>query len=242
MAKVEEVDGKKVLVLSEHEYSRAGLDASKELEIEKAGQGTWVLKQRKEEEREEAEKKIAEKISRQSLSERVEGRFEKGLDEEEKKALAKMVESGEVIKFKLNPSYKKAVYKMREEVDGRSGARAGSGNYTGAAAGLEKQGYMQVKNELLVKKICGEIKEDIEEGRVIGIRGFDSHFNIIKAEVYEKYRNAMEKLLEEGGELRMEDISLFLGIDTGLARCVLEFLKEEGLVIEKKKDLFQLVP
>ncbi len=239
MARIEEVDGKKMLVLSEHEYNKAGLDSSKELELEKAGQGTWVLKEKKIEKEElgEAEARVIEMIANKSLSERVEGRFETGLKEEEQKALEKLVEQGQVIKFKLNPSYKKAVYKIAEKEEGGESGR----KFTGTAAGLEEHGFMQLKNELLVKKLCQEIKEEIESGKVMGVKGFDGYYNIITSEVYEKYRPAVEKLLEEAGELRTEDISAFLGINRELARCVIEFLKEEGLAIEKKKDLFKLV-
>ena len=72
------------------------------------------------------------------------------------------------------------------------------------------------------------------------MRGFDKLFYIIDCSVYNKLRPKILKVLAERDE-SIENLSSDIGADVKLARAVLEFLKDEGEVIEKKKGLFKAV-
>lgn len=64
---------------------------------------------------EEEKQQVIELIQKRKLSELVEGKFESTLNENQKKALLQLVTSGQVFVFKLNESYKKGVYRIKED-------------------------------------------------------------------------------------------------------------------------------
>ncbi len=251
------------LRFSVEEASRLGLDASKEYSLSRARDGVWVLVEGKKllENQEEAEGKSEKKetankagtfgktgsidaaeqkiigmVKKLDLRELVEGVFEKSLNDAEKKKLSEMVSSGKVLKFKLNPSYKKPVYRLAEQppikFENREKPIEG---FT-----LENDGFLVVKNELRAKSLSEELRDRIKAGEIKGTRSFSGEFFIIRSDLLD---TAIEKVLKEikAGSRALSQISSKTSLTPTLVRIAAEFLKEEGQLIEKKKEIYQYI-
>lgn len=72
--------------------------------------------------------------------------------------------------------------------------------------------------------------------KIKGVRGFDKRFYLINAERLKDIEAKLEKFLKK--EKRISEIAAELKATEDLCRVAIENLKEEGTVIEKKKDLF----
>ena len=106
---------------------------------------------------------------------------------------------------------------------------------------LQKDGFLVFKNSENAKILSVKLKEDIEGGKIQGIKGFDGFYYIAETDLYLKHRaNVLDAIKSEKGIL-LERIAEKAGISRMLAKVVCEFLKDEGEVIEKRKDSFQAI-
>ncbi len=263
-----------VLILSEQESRDSGIELNKEYELVNAKKGIWLMvetgnaketqpkpaeekpvekeeqkaKPKKSPREVELEAKIVEMIDSLPLGERVEGKFEEKLSEEEKPVFEAMIKESQVVAFRLSNKYKKAVYKLAAE---KAGAAKDSGvkdaERTGAPEkkieeySLEKDGIMVIKNEQRAKSISARLSKEIKEGKIKGIRGFDGVFYVVEEELYKKYRELALKELRVKEKLALNDIAQKIGVSKTLARIVCEFLKDEGEIIEKSKETYQFI-
>ena len=201
----------------------------------------------------DVEKKIIAMLKQAGLRERVEGEFEKRLGKEELAAFKEMLAAGSVVPFKLSKQYKKAVYKEREEIEGgkqetrkAEGARKESEK---AAAGkkpieeycLEKDGFLVCKNEERARALSQRFRKEIEEGDIKGIKSFEDSFYIIEDALYGKYKGRVLSAIKAGKEITLQQLVEKVRVSTLLAKIVCEFLKEDGEIIEKRKELFKAV-
>ncbi len=239
-------DSEFLVSLSESEFAGSGLDESKEYDLIRAKKGVWVLAEREEaivkktgSEGKEAEEKVMAKLASKSLSERVEGKFEKLLSKPELEAFKRMLGEGSVIAFKLSPKYKKAVYKIQAEKKHSESMDAGEKVIEDYS--LEKDGFLVVKNEERVKKICSQYSERIGDGGLKGLKCFDGFFYIVENDLYEKYRKRAVGLIEGSRSLPLEKIAESLDVSKTLAKIVCEFLKDEGEIIEKRKETYEYI-
>ncbi|MCR4369083.1 MAG: hypothetical protein NUV67_04220 [archaeon] len=232
------------LVFDEAEALELGFDSSKEYALVKAKQGIWILTEeqrqqalaKKEPEIDEMEQKIIGLLNKLSLSERVEGSFEAKLSPEGKKKLEEMVGTGKIEKFKLNESYKKAVYQVPEKKLNFENTEKPFHEFT-----LEDDGFVVVKNEQRAKALSDQYKDRIKDGEIKGTRAFTGEFYIANSELLEA---AQQKTLRELKEKKHAGLTLLAGathLTPTLIRIAIEFLKEEGQVIEKKKDDYQYI-
>jgi len=183
------------------------------------------------------EQKIAEMLKQKSLKERVEGKFEELLSDEEKKAFGKMLEDGKVEAFKLNETYKKAVYRI-VGAKKKESEKAGAKQKPIEEYSLEKDGLLVIKNEHRAQKIAEKLKEKIQKGEIKGIKTFEGYFYLIDNALYEKYREQVLKAIASGESTVLNNVCEKVGVSKLLCRIVCEFLKEEGEIIEKKKESY----
>jgi len=257
------------IALSRKESTELGLLEGKRYGIEKAGGGRWLifeagkkegekarspaganasLKGTAEESDSYAEQAVLAKLNKADLKERVEGKFEESLGKEEKEALRRLVEKGLVVKFRLNEKYKKPVYKTGEEAEERKKAKEEKAKKSSEAVEkpveeycIETDGYLACRDASKAKALSIELREQIENGEIRGTKGFDGYFYVVENALYEKHRAKALKAIEAEKGIGPEGIAEKLGISRLLARIVCELLKEDGDIIEKRKDQFQAV-
>lgn len=187
----------------------------------------------------EIDSKIFGLLKAKTLSERVEGNFEKLLSKEETSRLNELVKEGKVLAFKLNESYKKAVYKLPEfkkESEAISAKDKLIEEYS-----LEQDGFLIAKNEERAKRLSQELSERIKNGEIKGIKSFDGNYYIVENALLEKYRAKTIGAFKEKKSLYLSEVSKILGISRTLAKIACDFLKEDGELLEKKKDLYQYI-
>ena len=240
-------DGKTLLELSETEAKIFGQLEGKNFDISKAKQGIWVLTEAEAIKQEKndfdalkTDAKIFGLLAKLSMSERVEGKFEGSLSETEQKRLEQLLQAGKIEKFKLNPSYKKAVYRPAQpkllESEKISAVQKDIEEYS-----LEKDGFLVVKNEERAKKLSRELEKEIKEGKIKGLKSFDGNYYIISMELLEKYREKTYNALKVQKTLFLSELCKKTGISRLLQKIVCEFLREDGEIIEKRKELYSVV-
>jgi len=233
------------LFLTEEEQKRLGIEEGKELEINRAKQGIWVISEGNREkkalpEKNELDVKIFDLLFKKSLSDGVEGKFESFLSEKELARFRELLAEGKIVNFKLSDKYKKGVYKIagekRKESENPEAQEKQIQDYS-----LEKDGFLVAKNEDRAKRISDDLQEDIREGRIKGIKSFDGNFYIIENDLLEKYREKACDTIRKKNSLALSELARNIDASRMLTRIVCEFLKEDGEIIEKRKELFETV-
>ena len=105
---------------------------------------------------------------------------------------------------------------------------------------LEKEGYLVVQNEEEANEISRILENDIRMGNVIGTRGFDKKYYIVLSSFFAKESQKILDLLKNG-EATLQEICQKLNFEESKAKAILTLLLEKGDIIEKRKNLFQLV-
>ncbi len=233
------------LAFSEQEAGELGLETGKEYDLGRAKQGIWVLSEKQGQEKPvqmEAidDARIFDLLAKKNLSERVEGKFEKQLNEKELERLKQLLEEGKIIAFRLNEKYKKAVYKIAPEKKKES-ENANAPEKPIEEYSIDTDGFLVVKNEERAKRLSEELQGQIKGGKIKGMRSFDSHFYIIETALLEKYFGETCAIIKNSKSIILPELSQKLGISRMLARIVCEFLKEDGEIIEKRKEAYQIV-
>jgi len=284
MAKIE--DGK--IVLTKDELNL--LKNSEELELIPNQEGVFLLIDKKialEQEGKqvcvevpliEEQEQVLKLIEKGNLSELVEGKFEETLNEKQQRALLELIVAKKVFVFKLSESYKKGVYRIKEDEE-KTGAEEKNGEKTGAEQkgkleeqkseleneeqkkkikifdsenseatprllteySLEKDGFVATKNVEMAKALSNKYRKRIEDKELIGIRNFEGVFYLIENKLLEKYLKKFLEELEKEKTITIEGITKKLNVSIELTKIVLEFLKEDGEIIEKKKGSFNYI-
>lgn len=106
---------------------------------------------------------------------------------------------------------------------------------------LQKDGFLVFKNAENAKILSVKLRKDIEDGKIQGIKGFDGFFYIAEAELYQKHRAGVLCAISAAKGIQLENIAEKAGISKMLAKVICEFLKDEGEIIEKRKDSYQAI-
>lgn len=258
MAKIDKKNSAFTVKFSDEEASALGIQPDTEFELIEAKKGIWLMTELEENEvsaekekapeinqstavkpgtLDEKEQKIIGLIKKLDLKDLVEGVFEQKLNNEEKEKLKKMIEEKKIVKFKLNESYKKPIYRLAEvqPITFENNEKE-IGEFT-----LEKDGFLVVKNEMRAKMLSEELKERIKNGEIKGTRAFSGEFYIILSELLDNARERVIKEIKKTGKDTIEALSEKAGLTQTLVKIAMEFLKEEGQIIEKKKGEYQYI-
>jgi len=267
---VSKKDGDFALVVPQAVFNQAKLDPAAGYELVRVKKGIWVLVQKEVQKPNEnpLDAKILKMVKEKSLQERVEGKFEGLLEKEELARFKELLAEGKIVAFKLSPKYKKAVYKTKDDAEGknpkgREGAKEKNLGTGEKAAGknlcikesesfdakekrvdqysFEKDGFLVFKNNTRAKHLSNQYKKEIEEGKIRGIKSFDGQFYIAENALYQKYRDKALAFVKVEKGIDSKKLAEKLGVSKILAKIVCEFLKEEGEIIEKRKDQFQAI-
>ncbi|MAG18060.1 MAG: hypothetical protein CL944_01140 [Candidatus Diapherotrites archaeon] len=238
MVKIQDKDEKFILSFSDEETKNLKLKNNRDYELTKAKDGLWVLIEGNENSViNDTEQKIIELLKKLSLSERVEGNFEKNLNPEGLARFNQLLKDGKIEKFKLNESYKKAVYRLPEQ---------GEKKYDNKEKeiqeyALENDGFLVVKNEQRAKALSNELQGQIKDGKIKGTRAFTGEFYIIENDLLVSTEKQALKELRVHKTSDLDTLSKNTKLTNTLLRIGLEFLKEDGQVIEKKKNHYQYI-
>ena len=200
-----------------------------------------------------------------SFKERVEGNFEDLLKKEDLEIFKEMLKDKEIITFKQSEKYKKAIYVVNEKynpvavenkpvLENKQPFENKSiqetkvkvlGNTTEENADLIikefiKKKYVIIKTQSAADKFSKEFYIKFKNNEIKGMKSFEGSFYVIDVKLYEKTR---ERILSSNFQknFSIEELSEKLNYEIELLRIAIEFIKEEGLIIEKKKNIYCLI-
>ncbi|MEM4363996.1 MAG: hypothetical protein QXU92_04050 [Candidatus Diapherotrites archaeon] len=246
MAKITKTNKGYEISFNEEEAKALEIEATKKYEIVKVKENLWVmtLEETKKEnvfsEDYEIEQKIISMIRTLPPKERMETWFEKKLNEKEKQKFQEMLEQGKIKKFKSSEVFRKALYVLNKDQQNKKKTYENKEKKPEEYS-LEKDGFMIVKNETLAKQISDQNKDKIKEGKIRGMRVFTGEYYIIENELLREAENKILKELMKETKQNILSLADKTKLTPTLIRVCAEFLKEEGQILEKKKDNFQYI-
>ncbi len=176
------------------------------------------------------------------------GNFEQQLNEAEQKRFKELLRLGLVEPFKSSEKYIKAIYRIARKKPLATGAPAPKASEKPDAPekpieeySLEVDGLLVVKNELRAQKLSAELRPQIEDKSVRGLRSFDGNFYIVTGALYDKHASNVQKLVRENPNIALPALAQKAGVSPLLTRIICEFLKEEGAIIERRKESYREV-
>jgi len=184
----------------------------------------------------------------------IEGNFEKLLKKEDQLVFLDMLKKNEVAIFHL-PKYKKGIYKANifipevKEISIPIKKEEKKSSFTAASnidvdedvsSSFESNGYVIIKNQGDAMGFSEKYEGRIKSGEIIGQKSFDGNYYVIDSDNYSKVKTKILNLKFKD-VFKIEDIKTKLNYPDDEIRVVLEILKEECLVIEKRKGNFLFV-
>lgn len=179
-------------------------------------------------------KKIINLLNDKDLTfkDKVEGTFEKLLNKEDLLIFKEMIVNKEVEIFKLSDKYKKGVYQLT--------SRNSSFESKEGFDFFDTNNYIILKTSQDAKTFSQIYENDIKAGDVLGIKSFDGNYYVLKKDVFNELYKKI-KNLSFNDTFSTEYLSSFLKISLEKLKVFIEILKEEGKVIEKKKNTFEFL-
>jgi len=256
------VGDKKLLLLSDEEHGL--LSAGKEYDLIPNQKGIFLLIDKtligknegkqvcvqvpeKKSELEEEAQQVLGMVKKGALSELVEGKFEETLNEKQRKALLALVAEGKIFVFKLNESYKKGVYRVKEEefaVEERKKKDSETAEAKEKAwneYNLDQDGFLIIKGKDSAARASMEYEKEIKEGLLRGIRSFDGNYYLLQTDLLNDYIKKILSSMEKQPTQTCNDLSKTINASKTLTSIICEFLKEEGELLERKKGAYTYV-
>ena len=103
---------------------------------------------------------------------------------------------------------------------------------------LEKDSFTVISSEEEVKKICREMKDQIRRREILGTKSFDGDYFVIKSSLYDKHAPAILNLIRNNSPMTLSALSEKLRLDRQLVKAICEFLREDGEITEKRKEIY----
>ncbi len=201
--------------------------------------------------------KVLRLLKTHRLPDLIEGKFEQFLSAEELKAFRELVERQKIIVVKSNPKFDKGIY--REAMSPEQQKAASTSHSSTPRAEIKKvthtvveekpveeysllqDGFMILRSDGAAKAASFDLGDRIRAGEIKGIKSFDGFYYIIENALLEKFTSPLLNALKAKKKEELPALALSQAVPPLLARIVLEFAKEDGLVIEKQKNLFAYV-
>jgi len=189
--------------------------------------------------------KVLELIASGNLSNLVEGKFEEKLSEKEKKAFEELQKEGKIFVFKLNESYKKGVYRIKED-EPIAGEKKESENFFAKEKPtneytLEADGFIIFQGKENAYSASQQFGMQIKEGLLKGIKSFDGNYYLIETRLLGNYIQKIVLVFAAKKNLSAEELAQNINASKQLTKVICEFLKEEGQILEKKKGIYQYI-
>src|SRR3989338_5255812 len=98
------------------------------------------------------------------------------------------------------------------------------------------KGYAVVEDHTEVQNLTSQLKMQNKDQDVIGVRGFDKRYYIISKEKLRDTESAISKIMDS--EKNFSELLNSSGLEEDLLRTAIEVMREEGSVIEKRKNVY----
>jgi len=189
--------------------------------------------------------KIIQLLNDESLpaKEKIEGRFEELLKQDDQKVFKEMLLSKEVIIYK-KVNYKKGIYKANDEKIIINKPKQEIENKQATADDIfdffETEKYAVIIGIDNATKFSKRYEDLIKSNEIMGIKSFDGSYNIIDARLYDSIKKKILNLKLDK-QFTLQDITSRITISQDLIKVTLEFMREECLLIEKKKGVYVFV-
>lgn len=215
----------------------------------------------------EIKQKIIELLTDKKLplSQKIEGKFEKLLNVDDLNIFKEMLASKEIVLFKLSDKYKKKIYKVNEDYEQKKQnsdlkvyapqqvevAMPNSNvvlqqDVVGKSESIDKvyylfdkQNYIILDNSNIANIFSQKYVQEFKSGEIIGLKSFDNNYYMINSNLYNKIKPKILNYKQD--PFSLEEISSKLQLSPDLIKIILEFLKEECLIVEKRKNLYSFV-
>lgn len=104
----------------------------------------------------------------------------------------------------------------------------------------ELPAFLIIDNEIEAREFSRQYENQIKEKILTGVRSFDKKFYIIRNDYFDELSKKIISLIKKN-EMKLEDICLELKTPKEPILCTLLVMKENGDVIERRKDYFKLL-
>ncbi|MEM0360023.1 MAG: hypothetical protein QXK06_01625 [Candidatus Diapherotrites archaeon] len=213
-----------------------------EAEKVKSAVGTAMPSKKAEPQKTETEAK--ESLKSQAMQAQTEKRIEKDWDSEEKIPIKPMILPS--LKEKTRQEFPSTNAKTIQEPFNKPSSQASKlavePQEAKPAYSLERDNFTVISTEDEAKQLCEEKNEEIRRRELLGIKSFDGDYLVIKTEMYEKQAPEVLAFIKKKSIATADEISTALHLNKQLVKVICEFLKEEGEITEKRKELFEFVP
>ncbi len=195
---------------------------------------------------EDEKEQIIGLIKKGKLSELVEGKFEELLNDKQKKALMELITEGEIFIFKLNETYKRGVYRVKEQEANENRSKKDSEDFNAPEKTLEEytienDGFLAAKNTDKARSISYEYEGQIKEGLLKGIRTFEGTYYLLETDLLKMGITKIGNAFEGIKSMTIEELAQKINYSKLLTKIICEFLKEEGEVLEKRKGQYAYI-
>lgn len=107
---------------------------------------------------------------------------------------------------------------------------------------LDRDEFTVVSSEEEAKQLSRKLNEEIRKREVLGTKSFDGNYFVIKTSLYEKHSPAVLKLIKDNSPITADELSHTLRLNKQLVKAICEFLREEGEITERRKEIYEYIP
>jgi len=187
----------------------------------------------------ETEKTVLKKLMAIRFQQRTPDYVQKMLNPQESTVLENLQKMKLVTRF-VSKKYQNGVYNIADSVYPMLKNDKEESKETPKEDDIFKgQGYLIVNNNMEAKLLSEKLKGEMKSGDVMGIKGFDSRFYVVKKEYYERASAKILSILKES--MNTDTIAKKCELDADGCKAVLQLLSENGDVIEQKKGMYLAV-
>ncbi len=105
---------------------------------------------------------------------------------------------------------------------------------------LNKKGFLVVANENEVKALTQAVEKDVKNGAVLGVRGFDKKYYLCTRAFLEEQTPKVLKILS-AKDASAEEAAQALKQPLDATLSLIQVLKEQGEILEKKRGMYAAV-
>jgi hypothetical protein len=106
---------------------------------------------------------------------------------------------------------------------------------------IQKDGFFVTTNQNEAKMFSEQFFKEFKEGELKGIKCFDGNYCVIKTSTLKSVSTEVINILAENGKMTSKEISDSLKKPLPLIRGIIEFQKEEGNILERRKNELELI-
>lgn len=190
--------------------------------------------------KEDIKQKVKAMLSDNQLlfRDKVEGRFELMLDKSDLDVFKEMLLAKEIIPFKQSDKYRKAIYIVNENK--ATDISKQKEENTDMFKEFLKKRYAVLKTQELADQFSREFFTEFKNNEIKGVKSFEGDFFVINVMLYNSIvKQILSCVLSKN--FTIEELSQKTGKECELLKIAIEFLKEEGKIVEKRKNQYTLI-